>query len=558
MSGPSAAWQWALIAILLCAGVVPALVNPVNGDIAWLLYAARRVAEGATLYVDLIEINPPLIVWLSIPAVWLADLLGTSMMTAFTVYVLAIAAGSLMLVNRVLRVGSGLEPASRRGFVALFTLAAITLSGIMFGQREQLMLLATAPYAVLVAARTRGRATSPRTAAGVGVLGGIGFAIKPHFVLVWLALEVLAWFESSDRRVLRPEVLGVVAAGGLYVLAVVLFASEYFTMVQRLGAAYAGFRQEGLGELAATPFTVALLVGIVYYRLAAPGGAARHLVKTAVVFATTALAIVAIQGQGFYYHYYPVLAWVVVTLGLLSWAGVKERQGTGRIPWWLPWGASTAMLIVLAGTAGQSALKDVLDQEYDRRLDRVTAHLRSASPSDSFSLAVVSPQHKSAYPLVNRAGAESVLRFNGFWPITVLCDSACRAEKTYLDGTIREGSEAEAYFRSGTLEDLTSRPPDFLLFDQMEIEDTFPDHPFDYIGYFAADPRVRSVLSGYVCGRRIGGYRICHRRAASESRATGYRARHGRCRGHAPCTEPCNVQGRTASPTTGADSCGGI
>ena len=35
-----------------------------DDDIAWLLYVARKWMEGKQLYIDLVEINPPLIIWL--------------------------------------------------------------------------------------------------------------------------------------------------------------------------------------------------------------------------------------------------------------------------------------------------------------------------------------------------------------------------------------------------------------------------------------------------------------------------------------------------------------
>ena len=41
------------------------LHSPLKDDIAWLLYVARRWLAGKELYVDVIEVNPPLIIWLS-------------------------------------------------------------------------------------------------------------------------------------------------------------------------------------------------------------------------------------------------------------------------------------------------------------------------------------------------------------------------------------------------------------------------------------------------------------------------------------------------------------
>src|SRR3954452_11397596 len=71
--------------------------RPLNSDSAWLLYVARRVVQGDRLYIDLIEINPPLIVWLQIPVVALAHAVGSSPATTLRVFVLVWVALSLVL-----------------------------------------------------------------------------------------------------------------------------------------------------------------------------------------------------------------------------------------------------------------------------------------------------------------------------------------------------------------------------------------------------------------------------------------------------------------------------
>jgi len=61
---------------IACAGigglaVAAELTRPVNPDIALFLYDAGRVLDGAQLYRDVVEINPPLIVVLNMPVVLL-------------------------------------------------------------------------------------------------------------------------------------------------------------------------------------------------------------------------------------------------------------------------------------------------------------------------------------------------------------------------------------------------------------------------------------------------------------------------------------------------------
>src|SRR6478672_13088189 len=54
-----------MLAVVTAVVLFAALRSPLKDDIAWLLYVARRWLAGRELYVDVIEVNPPLIIWIS-------------------------------------------------------------------------------------------------------------------------------------------------------------------------------------------------------------------------------------------------------------------------------------------------------------------------------------------------------------------------------------------------------------------------------------------------------------------------------------------------------------
>ena len=69
------------------------LRSPLKDDIAWLLYVARRWMAGRELYVDVVEVNPPLIVWISAIPIRLAGVLGIdAQFTAIPFFVAAVLA----------------------------------------------------------------------------------------------------------------------------------------------------------------------------------------------------------------------------------------------------------------------------------------------------------------------------------------------------------------------------------------------------------------------------------------------------------------------------------
>src|SRR5690242_6732129 len=68
----------AAASLLLLAGALGVVLfvmlrSPLKDDVAWLLYVARRWLAGRELYVDVVEVNPPLIVWISAIPIRLAE-----------------------------------------------------------------------------------------------------------------------------------------------------------------------------------------------------------------------------------------------------------------------------------------------------------------------------------------------------------------------------------------------------------------------------------------------------------------------------------------------------
>jgi len=95
----------ALVPLLAALGFVlfTTLRCPLKDDIAWLLYVAQQWLAGRQLYVDLIEVNPPMIVWiLALPAA-LSAALGVAAKFAavpfFAACVLSSAGGCARLLR---------------------------------------------------------------------------------------------------------------------------------------------------------------------------------------------------------------------------------------------------------------------------------------------------------------------------------------------------------------------------------------------------------------------------------------------------------------------------
>ena len=98
---PIAANQWktrsepgvlvAVATMLAAAILIQSNLIPVDADVSWLITVCERVLGGERLYVDIIEANPPASVWLYIPAVWFAQLLGWRPEAVVVAFAMAVA-----------------------------------------------------------------------------------------------------------------------------------------------------------------------------------------------------------------------------------------------------------------------------------------------------------------------------------------------------------------------------------------------------------------------------------------------------------------------------------
>src|SRR5690349_5890547 len=76
------------------------LSGTVDSDVAWQLWIARRLHEGADLYRDIIETNPPLWFWMALPVDRLAAILGVRVDSALIAVMGGLAALSLAATSR--------------------------------------------------------------------------------------------------------------------------------------------------------------------------------------------------------------------------------------------------------------------------------------------------------------------------------------------------------------------------------------------------------------------------------------------------------------------------
>jgi hypothetical protein len=297
---------WSLVAACVCLRLTPPF--EIHHDCGWLLFVTNRWLEGDGLYSDLIEINPPLIVYLNVPPVVFAGWTGLGIGVVFNAWVVALLGCSLLLTRRVLHAVPGGALSSPLALAAIAFVMLVPV-GREFGQREHLMTILTLPYFAIVAQRVAGADVRPKLAFGAGLFAAVGFALKPQLLLAPILVRLgtaLRQRRLFDTR--RPEneglVLGVLAYAGHFLF--VPFQAEFFANVDLVREVYASY-EISWGEFMRRPWirealavTLGLLVVAVFARR---GSWIRVLSLAQLGF----LGAAVWQGKGWNNHVYPVL-----------------------------------------------------------------------------------------------------------------------------------------------------------------------------------------------------------------------------------------------------------
>jgi hypothetical protein len=204
-----------LILVVVSVGaalVVQAPAYP-NHDVSYLTWVAHRVSTSAVFGRDIREVNPPLAFLIYMPA-----LFGGAMGLAIKLWIAALACLSLTTLSRAV-------PSEMRipvvGALGLFFAFAFPRE---FGQREQIALMLCAPYVA-------GRISSKGWAILSGVKAGIGFALKPHFLIPLLLVFMV-------RRRVGTEEKAIAAVGVVYAVSILVFFQPYLRALPGLAGSY--------------------------------------------------------------------------------------------------------------------------------------------------------------------------------------------------------------------------------------------------------------------------------------------------------------------------------
>jgi hypothetical protein len=408
-----------MLMLLSVLGVVLfiALRSPLKDDIAWLLYVARRWMAGRELYIDLVEVNPPLIVWISAIPLELARWLDVgSQFVAMPVFVAAVL-GCAWWTASLLRTQGGIF-GERLPVFAVVGSALLILPAADLGQREHLLVAAFMPYLVLFArsldAKGNANAKPGQIVAWMlaGVLAGLGCALKPRYCAVFAVLECLALTRGLRPWRVMPFAAGITLVG--YAGLVALLCPAYLRHAVPLALALYGATDVPfltlLTESALLLCGEAIAIGLLWLRRRTLTD--YTLMLTLVVFAATSTAICFVDGKDWYYHRLP--ATVITVLALVLWSATELVQRGRKVRWPL------VVACLAVGVFCASSIRRLEPEAVEMvepgqtTVDRLEQIIRAEHARTYIAF---SEWIALGFPVVNETGVTWASRFDSMWAL---------------------------------------------------------------------------------------------------------------------------------------------
>lgn len=471
-------WMLDVAFVLAAGGLCCAYLagRPLNHDVAWYLVSGERWLRGATLYRDIIEVNPPL-AYFEVAAVLK---LPVPPKLAYLLAMQVLIVASCLWVRRLAARDSQVSP----HIAVLSSTAALLVVPLGdFGQREQVALAATLPY--LWASASKTRLSKPESIA-LGIFGFLGLGLKPYFLAIPAGACAVEMFrERSLWPLLAPANVTVAALCLVYTgLILIIFPDYLGSVVPMARLTYFAY---GLPPvLVLTQPVLLTALPLIVIGLRTPGSAGVWSGALA-----GAVCCYLVQFKGWSYHQIPIGGLMLVTSAVLL--AVRKAGEPGRRP-------ATLVALLAAFTAlVHGAQGSYRPEPTYYELKPYFANTRSAL--------ILGENVWLAFPLVEELHVQHASRYSAMWPLpgaTIIAttESGARAAaaRLILDKT-----------RAIVVGDFVRARPEVLVVDVRKFKPYFRG-PFDYLRFLDGDRRFGPAFAEYKKAGHIGWLDIYRRR----------------------------------------------
>ncbi len=464
-----------LIAYILAGILVVELL--INHDSASYLAFAQLILFDRRDYENIYEINTPLIVYISMIPVWLSNVSGISEITLFIVMV-----GLLALVSMHLcwKLSQQLCISTRQEWMAAALIVTIML--IMptlqdsYGQREHLLIIFILPYLFQLIADLRGMPHTRRQRITTALFAAIGFAIKPHFILIFAAAECArALVKRNFWTLFRFEawIISLIFLG-YHAYLIIAYRDYMLTIWPMVMASYAGYQVPLLFVAMTAIFYAAPSYFMIVYAIR-KGVAGSILFLLGSVVVASALVFMAPM-TNYIYQALPLIVMQCLLGGIVYLQLNKVLHGC---IWIMAWSFLSIGNLSFESTQRRNDLAQKIEEHANHQ-----------------TIAIISSSTSGGFPITNYGGA--------YWGLSLpymihlpLAYADSRGNNDYPAYHTRdEMDKLEQFFTDRTLDDLEKLPV-LVIFDEREEKQAFTNMKFNFLDYFQKQERFRALWKDY-------------------------------------------------------------
>lgn len=310
---------WFLIyTLLISTGIFLQFHYIFNSDNGWLVQMAQLMLHGKKYYYDFLEVNPPLILFLNMPVVLLANWLKISLFHSFIASVSLLSTTIIILMSYLLKKITH-DVLFNRTIILCLIYLLFLYYGPLFGEREYLTFVLIIPYLFLLNLRLLKKTPPFFIVLLISVLSAIGFLIKPFFLLPFLMTELFYYYKNrSLKPMLRTETLAFLVIILLYLASILYVTPEYIEKVIPFAHRYyyAGYNFFDLPLLLTIP-NVFYSFTVVFYFLFRKTLEKRTLLDLLFTPAAGFFAIFIFERQPWAYHLFPCSCLLVILAAVM-------------------------------------------------------------------------------------------------------------------------------------------------------------------------------------------------------------------------------------------------
>lgn len=495
-------YRYSLLTVvcLFVAGMIVQANTMLNFDVSWLMKAANQLLSGKHYYTDFIETNPPLILYVYMPAVLLSKIMHVSYAVAFKVYTFVLLAGVVFLCNILMRCVFDREDQNiRYGLLIAITFTLVLMPGYSFGEREHFAIMLTLPYLFLLDLRLSNKILNYYLIILIGIIAGIGFAIKPHFLFALIACEL--FFIYKKRNVFagfRLETIIIALVILLYLVSIFLLTPDYLFKVWPLVYhLYFISAKEPFGAMLAKLGIVFWLVVLGFYCFLYEKIKYKNLTEILLFASVGYLIVYFVQHTTWYYHLLPVLVIITILTVLFLCERLFDliKNYQANIDW-----NSIVLLVLLQlsllvfpvmATVRCIAIGTISNRhlQTNKLFVYVKQHMYQQK------LYIFALQIPMISYLLDNTHATSASRFPSqlFMPGLVFLSNQTNLSVEKKDRLNKQKQE----IINIVVADLQQHQPKYILVD-MRKQNLYPNkHQFDYIKFFSQDPRFHKFFKNY-------------------------------------------------------------